>query len=89
MNIYDSKELIFQNNPVIEENFSCKNKNQTTTVNDNFQRTNKIYELYLHHADPFVSLTIDDILESEYHSVSLFKPTEDTPSQTKLKNLFQ
>ena len=85
MNIYDSKELIFQNNPVIEENFSCKNKNQTTTVNDNFQRTNKIYELYLHHADPFVSLTIDDILESEYHSVSLFKPTEDTPFSNEIE----
>ena len=85
MNIYDSKELIFQNNPVIEENFSCKNKNQTTTVNDNFQRTNKIYELYLHHADPYVSLTIDDILESEYHSVSLFKPTEDTPFSNEIE----
>lgn len=37
MSIYDSTELIFQNNPLIEENFSCKNKNQTTTVNANFQ----------------------------------------------------
>lgn len=85
MNIYDSKELIFQNNPVIEENFSCKNKKQTTTVNDNFQKTNKAYELFLHHSDPYVSLTIDDILESEYHSVSLFKPTEDTPFSNEIE----
>ena len=93
MSIYDSNELIFQNNPEIEENFSCKNKNQTTTENDNFQKTDKAYELFLHHSDPFVSLTIDDILkreyqdniwESEYKSVSFFTPTKDKPFSNEI-----
>jgi hypothetical protein len=84
MNIYDSKELIFQNNPVIEENFGCKNKYQTTTVNNNLKKTNKFYELYLHHADPFVALTVDDILESEYQSVSFFIPTKDKPFSNEI-----
>lgn len=94
MNIYDSEELIFQNNQVIEENFSCKNENQTTDVYDNFKKTYKAYELYLHHADPFVSLTIDDILEieyqddileGEYQSVSFFVPTKDKPFSNEIE----
>ena len=84
MNIYDSKEVIIKNYSVIEENLSYKNKYQTITVDDNFQETNKTYELYLHHADPFVALTVDDILESEYQSVSFFIPTKDKPFSNEI-----
>jgi len=85
MNIYDSKEIIIKNYSVIEENFNCENKYQTTTVDDNFQETNKTYELYLNHVDPFVALTVDDILESEYQSVSLFIPTKNKPFSNEIE----
>ena len=87
MSIYDSKELIFQNNPLIAENFSCKNENQTTTINDNFQKTDKAYELYLHHADPFVSLTIDDILKREYQDDILEREYQDHILETEYKRV--
>jgi len=87
MSIYDSKELIFQNNPLIEENFSCKNENQTTTINDNFQKTYKAYELYLHHADPYVSLTIGDICEREYQDDILESKYQDDIWETEYKRV--
>ena len=81
MSIYDSTELIFQNNPLIEENFSCKNKNQTTTVNANFQKSYKIYELFLHHSDPFVSLAKDDI----YKRNAYFIPSKHKPFSSEIE----
>ncbi|MEI8359376.1 MAG: primase C-terminal domain-containing protein, partial [Deltaproteobacteria bacterium] len=87
MSIYDSKELIFQNNPLIEENFSCKNENQTTTINDNFQKTDKDYELYLHHADPYVSLTIGDICEREYQDDIWESKYQDDIWETEYKSV--
>ena len=80
MNIYDSKEIIIKNNSVIEENFNCENKYQTTTVDDNFKKTNKANELYLHHADPFVALTVEEMFQRN----SFFIPTEDEPFSNEI-----
>ncbi len=80
MNIYDSKEIIIKNNSVIEENFNCENKYQTTTVDDNFKKTNKANELYLHHADPFVASTVEEMFQRN----SFFIPTEDEPFSNEI-----
>jgi hypothetical protein len=82
MSIYDSKEIILKNNSVIEENFSSENKNQIATVDDNFKKTNKAYELFLHHADSFVALTIDDIFK---RNNSFFIPTKDKPFSNEIE----